>query len=161
MTAPPRKKRASFYPITARALERDGWVGGKVEQLIPSPVKIGQTTYFELKVKRDFLGCIDGMWYRGLETLAVQWTNSANLANHGHKVLMECPKILDFLFLGSSRRFQIWGWRKLGGGRLWSAKVVELVRTPRGVTFIDQPDQPSRTATASDEASSEPAEESA
>lgn len=154
---------------TADCLRKDGWVGGRVEQWIPRPVKVPDgslrgLTLFELKIRRDFLGAIDSMWYRDLETLAVQSTSNQTGGNMGariHKALHEAPALLDFLVLGSNRRFQVWAWRQLRTeGNRWRSKVAELVRTETGVVVVECPDMPVPRAKSRKSSSSLPAGES-
>lgn len=99
---------------TARSLaylRKEGWTAGVVERRLPHS-----------NITHDLYGFIDIVAIKGTETLAVQTTTGAHVANR-------VKKIADADTLPLVREagwtIHVHGWRKLATGR-WEVKVVDV-----------------------------------
>jgi hypothetical protein len=109
----------SLNARTLAQLRKDGWLPQVVEQ---------HNTFSGQKT--DLFGFIDIIALRDGETLGVQVTSAANMANRINKI--ESDELADNLAAvrKAGWRLEVWGWKKptatTGPRRLWRLRVVDV-----------------------------------
>jgi hypothetical protein len=104
---------------TLAALRAQGYIAATVEKWIP-----------RMKRRVDLFGCIDILAFKAdvPGVLGVQATTADHAAERMEKAKAE-PRMMSWLVAGMGRRFQVWGWRKVGARgkrKTWKPLVTEL-----------------------------------
>lgn len=86
---------------TLKKLRDEGWTAGVVEKWNA-----------HMRIRQDYLGCIDIIAVKGEETLAVQACAVSGQAARMRKITTECRESAEAWLADGARRFEVWGWGK-------------------------------------------------
>jgi hypothetical protein len=119
--ATPKKKRKKPVSTAARSLaecRKRGWTAGMVEKWNNA-----------VKIRQDFLGCIDIIALTPDGILAIQscsGNTGGGHSDHVKKILAE-PRAKKWIEAGG--RFELWSWAKRGAAgkrKLWTLRVEDV-----------------------------------